>query len=317
MARTPESMAGGARVLRFVLLGGVAVGSIVWFMSGGKEEAKAYGVVPRMTGVEQTAGYQPEPEKPTVPQRTNTAPAADPKDERRRSVPRSGGGGKKDDFMERGLKAGIGGYKADEKVIEAAWTKKEKKSDFRKSGSDCWLPPGAFVPVRSVTRVVTEKAGIVKAKVTADVWDTSGTCLVLPAGTDLVADYAATTTKGEKRVPLSNLELVRPYPADDVVTVNGVAGDPTGAAGIPGETSSNLLSTALLVTASVGIDLATAALTNGGSLIGPIIGANAGRPLDQIARDLWQRPSVNSVDERTDLLLILRQGIAGDDYRDH
>lgn len=318
MARTPESMRGGARALRFLAVGGAIVGITVYAMSGGQEEAKATGVVPRITGVGQAAGYQEEPEKPTVPQRTAIPEQREETRQRSaRTVPSSRGGGGKDDFMERGLKAGIGGYRADEKIIEAAWSKKERKSDFRPSNSDCWLPPGAFIPVRSVTRIVTEKAGLLKAKVTADIWDTSGTCLVLPAGSDLVADYGASATRGEKRVPISNLEIVRPYPADDIVTINGVAGDEFGAAGVPGETSSNLLSTALLVTASIGVDLAQAALTSGGSLIGPIIGENAGKPIDQIARDLWQRPSISQVDERTDMLLILRQGVAGDDFRDH
>jgi type IV secretion system protein VirB10 len=317
MARTPESMAGGARVWRVVAIGGLAAaGLTAYAMSGGKEEAQATGAVPRITGVGQTAGYVEEKVAETLPKQTEE-PAKKEERRARSTVSTQPQRAPRNDFFERGLKEGAGGHKADPQIIEAAMTKKANRSDFKKSGSDCWLPPGAFIPVRSLTRVVTEKAGILKAKITADVWDTSGTCLVLPAGSDLVADYGGSTTKGEKRVPITNLEIVRPYPADDTVTLNGVAGDPTGAAGVPGDVESNFLSTALLVTASIGIDLAQAALTSGGSLIGPIIGENAGRPIDQIARDLWQRPSVIQVDERTDMLLILRAGVAGDDFRDH
>lgn len=319
-------MSGGWRVGRFALIGGLICAAVgyAYYSGGATETAQAYGVVPRITGVQQTGGYQEAQERETRQREPQAATRTEDRGVQRRDVDRrvpqsSGGRGRNraDDFMQNGLKAGIGGFKAEEKVLEAAWSRKDGGSDFKKSGSKCWLPPGAFIPVQSVTRIITEKPGIVKAKVTVDIWDTSGTCLVLPAGSDLVADYAATATRGEKRVPISNMEIVRPYPADDVVTINGVGGDEFGAAGIPGETQTNFISTALLVTASVGLELATAALTDGGSLIGPIIGRNASNPLDQIANDLWNRPSVNKVDERSDMLLILRQGIKGDDFRNH
>ena len=326
--RTPEGMAGGWRVGRILMIGGVIGAGIAYSFWGGAEETAApVGVVPRITGASSPGaaeGYVEDktPQSNREERRGSDNSNSDRGIRRRNDDPRetrtvSRGGARKDDFLERGLNAGLGGFKADKEIVDAAWTKTTETSDFKKSGSKCWLPPGAFIPVRSVTRIVTEKPGIVKAKVTADIWDTSGTCLVIPADSDLVADYSATTTRGEKRVPLSNMEIVRPYPADDTVTIAGVAGDQFGAAGIPGETSSNFLSTALLVTASVGIDLATAALTQGGSLIGPIISRNAGNPLDQIAQDLWNRPSVNRVDETTDMMLILRQGIKGDDFRNH
>ena len=318
MARTPESMRGGAIIWKFLALGGVATAALVYSMSGdGETKAQNVGAVPRISVQAPPTGYTEEKEK-RVPQKT-ADPTAKNEGTTRRTTPsaQARGSSKKDEFWERGLQAGGGGNKADETVIAAAFQKAGRKSDFRKSNSDCWLPPGAFIPVRSVTRIVTEKPGILKAKVTTDIWDTSGTCLVLPSGSDLVADYGGSVTKGEKRVPVTNMEIVRPFPADDMVTIAGVAGDPHGAAGVPGDVESNLLSTALLVSASVGLDLAQAALTSGGSLIGPIIGENASRPLDQIANDLWKRPSLIQVDERTDMLLILRTGISGDDFRNH
>jgi type IV secretory pathway VirB10-like protein len=324
--RTPEGMSGGWRTGRFVVIGGVLCAAVAYgFLSSGREPAaQVYGEVPRITGTNEATGYTED----RITKRTETE-RQKPRQDDDRGVNRrnegrsefvssgSRGSSNKDDFMQRGLKAGLGGFKAEEDIVKAAWSKNEQKSDFQKSGSKCWLPPGAFIPARSVTRIVTEKPGIVKAKITVDIWDTSGTCLIFPADTDIVADYAATETRGEKRVPITNLEIVRPFPADDTVTISGVAGDSHGAAGVPGETSSNLLSTALLVTASVGIDLAMAALTDGGSLIGPIIGNNASRPLDQIANDMWNRPSINQVDEKSDILIILRKGVKGDDFRDH
>ncbi|CAO3456044.1 Conjugative transfer protein TrbI [Azospirillum argentinense] len=46
----------------------------------------------------------------------------------------------------------------------------------------------------TVNRVVTERGGIVTARVTQDVWDAGFSCLTVPAGSVVTLDVGATVT---------------------------------------------------------------------------------------------------------------------------
>lgn len=75
------------------------------------------------------------------------------------------------------------------------------------------------------------------------------------------------------------------------------------------------LQTGLLIAVSTAVDVATAVLTGGGSLIGGILGHAMDRPLDKAAKDLLDRAPSVTFDAGEPVLLLLRGGLRVEEFR--
>jgi len=119
---------------------------------------------------------------------------------------------------------------------------------------------------------------------------------------------------GQNRIEVKNPVIVRPWPRNDAVRLQAMAADATGASGLPGTVEVPWFQTGLLVAASTAVDLA-AALTDGGSLIGALLGRNIDSPLDKAAKDLLERQPVIRLQAGEQVTLFLRGALAANDFR--
>ncbi|CAO3456177.1 conjugal transfer protein TrbI [Azospirillum brasilense] len=220
---------------------------------------------------------------------------------------------KEDELRKKAMEAGVGGWSRKEEGTTVA-AAQAGTSDFVAAGSDCLVPPGTPIPLLTVNRVVTERGGIVTAHVTQDVWDAGFSCLAVPGGSVVTLDVGSGVTRGQTRIEVANPVITRPWPRNDTVRVAAVGADVTGAAGLAGSVEVPWLQTGLLIAASTAVDVAAAALTGGGSLIGGILGHSIDRPLDKAAKDLLGRAPVITLDAGEPVLLLLRGGLKADDF---
>nr|WP_246500655.1 TrbI/VirB10 family protein [Azospirillum rugosum] len=212
------------------------------------------------------------------------------------------------------MDAGVGGWSRKEEGRGTETATQAGTSDFSAVGSECFVPPGTPIPLQSVNRVVTERGGILTARVTQDVWDAGFSCLAVPAGSVVTLDVGTGVGKGQKRIEVANPVITRPWPRSDAVRVAAVGADSTGAAGLTGSVQVPWFQTGLLIAASTAVDAGVAALTGGGSLIGGILGHAMDRPLDKAAKDLLDRAPVITLDAGEPVMLLLRGGLRADDF---
>lgn len=95
------------------------------------------------------------------------------------------------------------------------------------------------------------------------------------------------------------------YPEDVLAALNRTRADADPDAG--GDRSAGLL-----IAASAAIDLGTAALSGGGSLIGGLLGRSLESPLDRAARDLLERAPVITLEAGEPVVVILRGALRGE-----
>ncbi len=177
------------------------------------------------------------------------------------------------------------------------------------------MPAGTPIPLQTISRVVTERGGVLTAQVTRDVWDAGSACLAVPAGSLVTLEVDSGVTKGQKRIAVAKPVITRPWPRNDTVQPVAVAADATGAGGLPGSVEVPWVQTGLLIGASAAVDLASAALPGGGSLLGSILGRGIESPLDRAVKNLLERAPVITLDAGEPLLLILRGALQADDFR--
>ena len=303
----------GPHVVRILLVAGVVIGlGLAAYMLGRGQGA---GGLPKLS-----AALGPTPPEPRLPSYEDMAPkpAPAPRIEKKEPPPpprpQAKAPPKEDDLRKRAMEAGVGGWSRKEEGTAVA-SAQAGASDFTATGSDCLVPPGTPIPLLTVNRVVTERGGIVTARVTQDVWDAGFSCLAVPAGSVVTLDVGSGVTKGQKRIEVANPVITRPWPRNDTVGVAAVGADATGAAGLAGSVEVPWLQTGLLIAASTAVDVAAAALTGGGSLIGGILGHSIDRPLDKAAKDRLDRAPVITLDAGEPVLLLLRGGLRADDFR--
>ncbi|MFC5355531.1 TrbI/VirB10 family protein [Azospirillum himalayense] len=262
---------------------------------------------PRLPSYEDMAP-KPAPVPPPPPRIEKREPAPPPPRPQAKAPP------KEDELRKKAMEAGVGGWSRKEEGTAIA-SVPAGVPDFAAAGSDCFVPPGTPIPLLTVNRVVTERGGIVTARVTQDVWDAGFVCLAVPAGSVVTLDVGAGVTRGQKRIEVANPVITRPWPRNDTVRVAAIGTDIAGAAGLAGSVQVPWLQTGLLIAASAAVDVAAAALTGGGSLIGGILGHSIDRPLDKAARDLLDRAPVITLDAGEPVLLLLRGGLWADEFR--
>lgn len=305
----------GPHVVRILLVAAIVIGlGLAAYMLGRSQGAGglpklsvALGPTqpePRLPSYEDMA---PRPAPPPVPRIEKKEPAPPPPRPLAKAPP------KEDELRKKAMEAGVGGWSRKEEGTAVA-SAQAGTSDFATTGSECFVPPGTPIPLLTVNRVVTERGGILTARVTQDVWDDGFSCLAVPAGSVVTLDVGSGVTRGQKRIEVANPVITRPWPRNDTVRVAAVGTDATGAAGLAGSVEVPWLQTGLLIAASTTVDVAAAALTGGGSLIGGILGHSIDRPLDKAAKDLLDRAPVITLDAGEPVLLLLRGGLRADDY---
>lgn len=228
--------------------------------------------------------------------------------------PQMRGPAKEDELRKKALEAGVGGWSRKEPE-ESAPAGHREGTDFAAAGGDCIVPAGTPFPLQTISRVVTEQGGVLTAQVTQDVWDAGFACLAVPAGSLVTMEVGSSVTKGQKRIVVAKPTITRPWPRNDTVQPAAVAADATGAGGLPGSVEVPWVQTGLLIGASVAVDLASAALTGGGSLLGTILGRGMESPLDRVAKDMLERAPVIMLEAGEPLLLVLRGALRADDFR--
>lgn len=243
----------------------------------------------------------PTPEPPR-PRFEAPAPATAPAPLAAAQAPRP------DRLRERAAEAGVGGWSRPRDTGGPMPAGAQAVADAPSVGATaagCVVPAGTPLPLQSLNAVVSEQGGILVASVTRDVWDASLACLVVPAGSTVTLRVAATSARGQRRVAVSDPTITRPWPLADTLRPDAVGADASGAAGLPGRVDVPWLETGVLVAASTAVDVAVAALTGGGSLVGALLGRNAERPLDRAARDQLQRLPVIELRPGAPFLLLL------------
>ncbi|MGY0782575.1 TrbI/VirB10 family protein [Azospirillum argentinense] len=306
----------GPHVVRILLVAAVMIGlGLVAYMLGRSQEtgglpklSAALGPTqpdPRLPSYEDMA---PKSAPPPAPRIEKKEPPSPPPRPRAKTVP------KEDELRKKAMEAGVGGWSRKEEDKGTVLAAQAGMSDFATAGSDCLVPPGTPIPLLTVNRVVTERGGIVTARVTQDVWDAGFSCLAVPAGSVVTLDVGSSVTKGQKRIEVANPVITRPWPRNDTVRVAAIGTDATGAAGLAGSVEVPWLQTGLLIAASTAMDVAVAALTGGGSLIGGILGHSIDRPLDKSAKDLLDRAPVMMLNAGEPVLLLLRGSLKADDF---
>ena len=304
----------GPHVVRILLVAAVVIGlGLAAYMLGRSQGA---GGLPKLSVA--LGPTQPEPRLPSYEDMApKPAPPPAPRIEKKEPPPpvrpQAKAPPKEDELRKRAMEAGVGGWSRKEDTGAVA-SVQAGTSDFAAAGSDCLVPSGTPIPLLTVNRVVTERGGIVTARVTQDVWDAGFSCLAVPAGSMVTLDVGSSVTRGQKRIEVANPVITRPWPRNDTVRVAAVGADITGAAGLAGAVEVPWLQTGLLIAASTAVDVASAALTGGGSLIGGILGHSIDRPLDKAAKDLLDRAPVITLDAGEPVLLLLRGGLKADDF---
>lgn len=307
----------GPHVVRILLVAAVVIGlGLAAYMLGRSQGAGglpklsvALGPTqpePRLPSYEDMAP-KPVPVPPPTPRIEKREPAPPPRSQAK-TVP------KEDELRKKAMEAGVGGWSRKEEGTTVA-SAQAGVSDFAAAGSDCLVPSGTPIPLLTVNRVVTERGGIVTARVTQDVWDAGFACLAVPAGSVVTLDVGSGVSKGQKRIEVANPVITRPWPRNDTVRVAAIGTDSTGAAGLAGSVEVPWLQTGLLIAASTAVDVAAAALTGGGSLIGGILGHSIDRPLDKAAKDLLDRAPVIMLDAGEPVILVLRVALRADEFR--
>ncbi len=304
----------GPHVVRILLVAAVVIGlGLAAYMLGRSQGA---GGLPKLSAAlgptqlePRLPSYEDMAPKPTpTPRIERKEPPPPPPRPQAKTVP------KEDELRKKAMEAGVGGWSRKEEGTSVASAARAGTSDFAAAGSDCLVPPSTPIPLLTVNRVVTERGGIVTARVTQDVWDAGFSCLAVPAGSVVTLDVGATVTSGQKRIEVANPVITRPWPRNDTVRVTAVGADASGAAGLAGSVEVPWLRTGLLIAASTAVDVTSAALTSGGSLIGGILGHSIDRPLDKAAKDVLDRAPVITLEAGEPILLLLRGSLKTDDF---
>lgn len=126
------------------------------------------------------------------------------------------------------------------------WNDQQQKNEFKgepKDGSVASLPSrpantiyaGTIIPAVLVTAINTDLPGDILGLVTANVYDTvTGTNILIPQGSRLLAQYNSSVTWGQNRVQVAWQRLIRPDGVSiDLGNMTGV--DATGMAGYKGK----------------------------------------------------------------------------------
>ncbi|HEY0832912.1 MAG TPA: TrbI/VirB10 family protein [Azospirillum sp.] len=306
----------GPHVARILVVAGAVIGlGLAAYMLGrgqGLDVPRALGSLelprgePVLPRYEDMAPKSPPPPLP-APRFDRQEPPPVPARPQARAAP------KEDELRKKAMEAGVGGWsRRQEERGESGGP--PSSPDAAAAGSECVVPPGTPIPLLTVNRVVSERGGIVTARVTQDVWDAGFSCLAVPAGSVVTLEVGASVSRSQKRIAVTNPVITRPWPRNDTVRVAAIGTDATGAAGLPGSVEVPWLRTGLLIAASAAVDVGVAALTGGGSLIGGLLGHAMDRPLDKAAKDLLDRAPVITLEPGEPVLLLLRGGLLGDEF---
>ncbi|NMM03146.1 TrbI/VirB10 family protein [Paraburkholderia sp. RP-4-7] len=105
----------------------------------------------------------------------------------------------------------------------------------------CTLAPPNHIPVLTMEKLNSDRPGTASLLVTEDVYDSvTGTCLVIPKGSKIVAPYSSDIRVGAESIMVAGTELRLPNGKE--VPLNGAAGaDQDGEAGFSGDVNNHFL----------------------------------------------------------------------------
>lgn len=304
----------GPHLVRILLVSTAVIGvGLVAYMAGRSQGGEGTSKLPILFERRLPEGKLPSyadlaPPPPPAPRVEIPKPAPAP------AKPPARGPAKEDELRKKAMEAGVGGWSRKEPE-EAAPAGHRGGSDFAAAGGDCVVPAGTPIPLQTISRVVTEQGGVLTAQVTQDIWDAGFACLAVPAGSTVAMEVGRGVIKGQKRIAVTKPVITRPWPRNDTVQPAAMVADATGAGGLPGSVEVPWVQTGLLIGASAAVDLASAALTGGGSLLGTILGRGIESPLDRAAKDMLERAPVITLDAGEPVLLVLRGALRADDFR--
>lgn len=97
---------------------------------------------------------------------------------------------------------------------------------------DAMIPEGTLIPGILETAIVSDLPGQIRAITSQDVYSFDGRRILIPTGTRLIGEYQSEVTRGQKRIFVIWIRLLR----DDGVTVrlNSIATDSLGRSGLTG-----------------------------------------------------------------------------------
>lgn len=212
---------------------------------------------------------------------------------------------KPDRLAEQARAAGPGGWTRPAAQAPAPAPAPVAASGSSSDAGTCTVPAGTPIPLVTVNRVVTEQGGVLVARVTRDVWDGRFACRAVPAGSTVTLAVAPGTARGQRRIAVSDPVIYRPG-SPEPLRPAAIGADAAGAAGLAGRVEVPWAATGLLVAASTALDLAMAAIAEGG-LLGAILGRTADRPLDQAARAQLERLPVITLEPGAEITLLLAE----------
>ncbi|GLR77800.1 conjugal transfer protein TrbI (plasmid) [Azospirillum oryzae] len=304
----------GPHLVRILLVSGAVLGvGLAAYMIGRGQGDGGTGKQPILFDQRLPDGKLPSyadltPPSPSAPRVEPAKPAPAP------VKPPARGPVKEDELRKKAMDAGVGGWSRKEQD-EGGSAGASGRTDFVAAGGDCVVPAGTPIPLQTISRVVTERGGVLTAQVTRDVWDSGFACLAVPAGSTVTMEVGSGAMKGQKRIAVTKPAISRPWPRNDTVHPAAMASDANGAGGLPGSVEVPWVQTGLLIGASAAVDLASVALTGGGSLLGAILGRGMESPLDRAAKDMLQRAPVIMLEAGEPLMLVLRGALQADDFR--
>lgn len=158
------------------------------------------------------------------------------------------------------------------------------------------IPQGTIIAAMLETPLNSDRPGLARAVISADVRGFDGTRVLIPRGSRLIGEFKADNSAGKRRVMVLWNRLIRP---DGVaIRIASPASDAMGGAGIAGRVDTHALekigSAALQSALTLGVNVATAEVSRGGTAV--YLGG-AGQSLGQQLVPSVNRPATVKVGE--------------------
>lgn len=158
------------------------------------------------------------------------------------------------------------------------------------------IPQGTIMAATLETPLNSDRPGLARAMISADVRGFDGTRVLIPRGSRLIGEFKADNSAGKRRVMVLWNRLIRPDGV--VIRIASPASDAMGGAGIAGRVDTHAierLGSAVLQSAlTLGVNVATAEVSRGGTAV--YLGG-AGQSLGQQLVPAVNRPATVKVSE--------------------
>jgi type IV secretion system protein VirB10 len=125
---------------------------------------------------------------------------------------------------------------------------------------DLTVGKGEIITVLNDTAINTEQPGMVRGRVTSDVWSMDMGCILIPAGSKVISEARSGVQAGGERIAVVGVTIRTPAPDFVTININSMAADGVGRSGIPSEVDRK-------TAARFGLAILTSMLPSGGDSI--------------------------------------------------